>query len=219
MTSDHRVAGSSSAGCKSSLEADFQAIFTLFSLVLKALVGHLLDVFLVHACTDLTRKISDPRITSQVYVDSKSRVSVGLGHLLSPPANITPIGAEIEKERYPGWRRMRFEPNARYLDTRANQSQNRITGRPESEISLREKTNVAYRSIAMEQRTVGIVLGFQYAGQRPDPEEGRSVSLKVGGYQLRSSRQDEIPNAVDDSFLKRASGAFGFTLLKKVEHF
>jgi integrase len=31
---------------------------------------------------------SDIRVTSQVHVDSKSRVSVGLGHLLAPPTNI-----------------------------------------------------------------------------------------------------------------------------------
>ena len=42
---------------------------------------------------------SDIRITSQVYVDSRSRVSVGLGHLLAPPTNITPISANAEVER------------------------------------------------------------------------------------------------------------------------
>jgi integrase len=35
---------------------------------------------------------SDIRVTSAVYVDSKSRISVGLGHLLAPPlTNITPL--------------------------------------------------------------------------------------------------------------------------------
>jgi integrase len=39
---------------------------------------------------------SDIRVTSQVYVDSKSRVSVGLGHLLAPPANILPLTRQNE---------------------------------------------------------------------------------------------------------------------------
>ena len=34
---------------------------------------------------------SDIRVTSSVYVDSRSRVAVGLGHLLSPPTNIVPL--------------------------------------------------------------------------------------------------------------------------------
>jgi hypothetical protein len=34
---------------------------------------------------------ADIRVTSAVYVDSRSRVSAGLGHLLTPPDNITPI--------------------------------------------------------------------------------------------------------------------------------
>jgi hypothetical protein len=39
------------------------------------------------AATAKTNKIPDIRITSQVYVDSKSRISVGLGYLLAPPAS------------------------------------------------------------------------------------------------------------------------------------
>jgi hypothetical protein len=42
---------------------------------------------------------SDIRVTSAVYVDSRSRVSVGFGHLLAPPTNITPISANAEVER------------------------------------------------------------------------------------------------------------------------
>jgi integrase len=42
---------------------------------------------------------SDIRVTSQVYVDSRSRVSVGLGHLLAPPANITSISPNTEVNR------------------------------------------------------------------------------------------------------------------------
>jgi integrase len=47
---------------------------------------------------------SDIRITSQVYVDSKSRVSSGLGHLLHPPTNIVPIDAPERGEQKEGSR-------------------------------------------------------------------------------------------------------------------
>ena len=87
MISDHRVAGSSPAGCKQSLGADLLAIERVQNLRINALVGRLLDVFRGHFCTGLSNKIPDIRITSQVYVDSKSRISVGLGHLLVPPAS------------------------------------------------------------------------------------------------------------------------------------
>jgi hypothetical protein len=43
---------------------------------------------------------SDIRVTAGVYVDSRSRVSVGLGHLLTPPTNITPIAASTETRDY-----------------------------------------------------------------------------------------------------------------------
>jgi hypothetical protein len=42
---------------------------------------------------------SDIRVTSAVYVDSRSRVAAGLGHLLTPPTNITPITALEHREQ------------------------------------------------------------------------------------------------------------------------
>src|SRR5262249_19791956 len=42
---------------------------------------------------------SDIRVTSAVYVDSRSKVSVGLGHLLNPPTNIVPIDEPEHGER------------------------------------------------------------------------------------------------------------------------
>jgi hypothetical protein len=42
--------------------------------------------------------------------------------------------------------------------------------------------------------------------------------LKIGGYDLGPDRQGEVPNFVDDSFLQRESGIFGFPLLEESAH-
>jgi hypothetical protein len=58
----------------------------------------------------------------------------------------------------------------------------------------------------------------QFAGIEPDRSSARTVSLKIGGYDLSSGREGEIPNIVDDAFLKRKSGVFGFPLLEQSDH-
>jgi hypothetical protein len=66
--------------------------------------------------------------------------------------------------------------------------------------------------------TTGLPNGFQFAGRPEDVGlalSQTSVSLKIGGYQLRPNWQDEIPNVVDNFFLQRESGVFDFPLLEK----
>ena len=57
MTSDHRVAGSSPAGCKTSSRADLQALIASLNLNHDLSVGRLLDVFQGHGCIVLSKKL------------------------------------------------------------------------------------------------------------------------------------------------------------------
>jgi hypothetical protein len=63
--------------------------------------------------------------------------------------------------------------------------------------------------------SVNITVINQFAGKPPTGDDERTVSLKVGGYDISACGENEIPNIVDDAFLKRESGVFGFPLLEK----
>ena len=60
--------------------------------------------------------------------------------------------------------------------------------------------------------------GFFYGGA-PENARGadleRRVSYKVSGYALGVRRQGKIPNLVDDAYLKRENGIFGFPLVEE----
>ncbi len=58
----------------------------------------------------------------------------------------------------------------------------------------------------------------QFAGVKPETTTSRTVLLKIGGYDLSSDWESEIPNVVDDSFLQRKGGIFGFPLLEQPSH-
>ena len=55
-------------------------------------------------------------------------------------------------------------------------------------------------------------LGFEFGG-RPDPD----VLREFGRYDWGAQGQGKIPNLVNDSFLQRKSGIFGFPLLQEGE--
>lgn len=59
---------------------------------------------------------------------------------------------------------------------------------------------------------------IQFAGDPSNAEDIRTLSLEVGGYDLRALGELEIPYVVDDAFLQRKSGIFGFALLEKTDH-
>jgi hypothetical protein len=57
-----------------------------------------------------------------------------------------------------------------------------------------------------------------FAGTPPDVADAAPVLLKIDGYDLAPFREGEIPDVVDDSFLQRKSGVFGFPLPEKSDH-
>ena len=80
-----------------------------------------------------------------------------------------------------------------------------------------------------------LMLGYEYGGAwwdahclRDDwlarrdrmfhPERHSAKSWKIGGYDLGTGRQREIPNIADETFLNRESGVFGCSLLEKSQY-